>query len=68
MSAGRFPSEIYKANVELQQRVIELLQENGRNWVAAVQQFSKGGLSDPTAQIEDRLRTADWAVADNAIV
>ncbi len=60
MSAGLFPSEIYKANVELQQRAIELLQESGRNWVVAVQQFGKGGLSDPTAQIGDRLRTADW--------
>lgn len=60
MSAGSFPSELYKANVELQQRIIELLQECGGNWMAAVQQFGMGGTSDSTAQIEGRLRTADW--------
>lgn len=60
MSAGSFPSELYKANIELQQRIIELLQECGGNWMAAVQQFGMGGTSDSTAQIEGRLRAADW--------
>lgn len=60
MSAGSFPSELYKANIELQQRIIELLQECGGNWMAAMQQFGMGGTSDSTAQIEGRLRAADW--------
>lgn len=60
MNTAPLPSELYKANVELQQRVIELLQENGRNWIDILQQFGVGGVSDTATQIGDRLRTADW--------
>jgi len=59
MNTAPLPSELYKANVELQQRVIDLLQKNGRNWIEILQQFSLGGVSDTAAQIGDRFRTAD---------
>lgn len=60
MSTETLSLDLYKANVELQLRIIRLLQETGHQWLEAVQRASTDNIAETGAEIESLLRTANW--------
>lgn len=60
MSIETFPINLYKTNIEFQQRITQLLQEYRQHWLAPAQQGNAGAITKTEAQMEDLLQSAGW--------
>ena len=60
MTTETLPMDLYKANVELQRNITQLLQQSGHEWLEAVQRTSSETLADTRAEIESLLQAANW--------
>lgn len=60
MSTGTLPLNLFKANLELQLRVAQLLQESGQRWLEAASRSGSESLAESGAEIESFLKPQDW--------
>ena len=60
MSIETFPFNLYKANVELQLRITQMLQQGRRSCLESTQQCNAGAIAETENEIEDLLQSASW--------
>lgn len=60
MSIDTLALSLYKANIEFQLRIINLLQVSGHQWLASVQQTSAEYVSQTKAKIDSLVQSASW--------
>lgn len=59
MSTENFPVNLYKTNLELQLRIMQLLQDNRQHWLEAAQQQNTAAIAKTQAEIEDLSQASD---------
>jgi hypothetical protein len=54
------PLALYQANLDLQQRIGELLQSGGRHWLELGQRLASDGIVGDSAGLQDLIASGDW--------
>lgn len=60
MNIESFPFNLYKANVELQLRIAQFLQEGRRNWIESTRQCHAGAGAATEQEMENLAQSANW--------
>lgn len=59
-TSQNLPFELYRTNLELQQRINKLLQDSGQQWLDAGSRMVGDGMSDSRKEVEQLLARQDW--------
>ena len=54
------PLNLYKANTELQLRVVKLVMENWKKWLELSSRAVDDGIAESQARVEQLLKAQDW--------
>lgn len=59
-TSQNLPFELYRTNLELQQRINKLLQDSGQQWLDAGTRLVGDGMTDSRKEVEQLLAKQDW--------